>query len=313
MPAKQKKVSKKEQLRIARLEAWAESQRREREALEGSESAGREHQSLLEQLAWSELMRLRLAEYADPAAQLSIPLATHRFHMLEWQAQQSHLQEVLYDARQLQEHTTKAKECLEEELREIRTVKRAERDDLQRRVAEIERHIKSRLDEVIEKTMTDIAEEQSKAQQLWNQDIELTRRAYLRTLHEIKLRVSRLTEQLQESKALHSNLPRRIRQLLGSMEPGELLMMIDTLSFEPEVLQYFMFRFPPAPDLPYGPQTTAPRVSAVHGLSRARLRATTPEDTQALAWQDDSQRRTGTGTPATRPSTAPPHRRPDAP
>lgn len=213
--------------------------------------SAREHTQLLEQLGWADLNLRRLEEYADPAASLSVSMVAHRDRERQLLQQQEALQKQLDQTRELLEHTTKAKEVLEAELREVRTDKRNERDMLRVRMGGLERTMITRLDEVISRTMTDIEEERQQAQQLYNQDLEETRRGFLRLLDEMKKSAVRFTEQLQEAKALHSNLPTRIRQLLAKMDHAELLMMVDTLSFEPEVLQYFMFRFPPGPDCPY--------------------------------------------------------------
>eukprot|EP01065_Artemidia_motanka_P049467 TRINITY_DN8207_c2_g1_i1.p2 TRINITY_DN8207_c2_g1~~TRINITY_DN8207_c2_g1_i1.p2 ORF type:complete len:300 (+),score=84.60 TRINITY_DN8207_c2_g1_i1:288-1187(+) len=250
--SKKGKLSKKEQLRLARLEAQEETKRIERESAAREEYTARSYVSLLEQLGWSELNRARLEQYANPSCRLSIPLRRHRMEEGKWEDRVRMLQRDLEESQELLEHTTKAKESLEEELREVRSYRRNERDVLNSKMQSLERKVCQRLEEVIARTMTDIEEERMKAQELWNVDIEKTRMSFVRLLHEVKTKAWQLTYQLQEAKALHSNLPIRIRRHLADLDKHDLLMMVDTLSFEPEVLQFFMFRYPPEPDMPYG-------------------------------------------------------------
>ena len=149
-------------------------------------------------------------------------------------------------------HARKANELLENELRDVRTDQRQLKEILLGKMESLKRSMLTRIDETTKQVMTDIIEDREKAKHLCNEDAERTRQCFLELMTEIRTRSERFTDMLQESKASHSNLPTRIRQKLQEMDQEELLLIIDTLSFESEVLQYFMFKFPPAQDRPYG-------------------------------------------------------------
>ena len=149
-------------------------------------------------------------------------------------------------------HARKANELLEAELRDVRTDQRQLRDTLLGKMESLRQRMLDRIDETTRRTLTDIRKDREEAMQLCNEDMVRTRLRFLELQKEIRSRSERFTESLQESKASHSNLPTRIRQHLQEMPQEELLLIIDTLSFESEVLQYFMFKYPPAQDLPYG-------------------------------------------------------------
>lgn len=282
-----KKLSKKEQLKLAKEEARLAQNTLDLSNFEEDETStarplrsfpqdagptSRELLSLQEQFEWSQLTCERLEEYADPTAALSVTMSAHKERERQLNERIEELQKQLEITRADLDHTTKAKEVLESELREVRADKRNDRDMLKGRMHGLEKTMLARLDEVVQRTMTDITEEREKAQQLYNQDLEETRKGFLGLIEEMKARAALFTGQLQEAKALHSNLPVRIRQRLAGMDHAELLTMIDTLSFEGEVLQYFMFRFPPEPDCPYAKGTA----SADSGIDRgADMRALT--------------------------------------
>eukprot|EP00756_Hemistasia_phaeocysticola_P005018 Hpha_TRINITY_DN13135_c0_g1::TRINITY_DN13135_c0_g1_i1::g.113368::m.113368 len=276
-PEKKKKLSKKEQLRLARLEAWEESRRVDRENAENDETSARRQLGVLQQLGWSELLRQQLTEYAEPERGLSMPYTMARQQEAVWEGRVLQLESRLSDTTELLQHTTMAKEALEDELREVRSYKRNDRDVLSSRMKTLERGLKKRLDEVISTTLTDVEEERQKARELWNQDVERTRVAFVELLQEIKETAGHLTHRLQEAKASHTNLPSRIRRRVEGLEKQELLLIIDTLSFEPEVLEYFMFRYPPQPEFPYGGGPAANREkSFMRRLPTISSQATNP-------------------------------------
>lgn len=56
---------------------------------------------------------------------------------------------------------------------------------------------------------------------------------------------------MQENSSMHTRLPRRIRTQLQRLDKEELLLILDTLSFEDSTLQHMLYRFPPGPDDPF--------------------------------------------------------------
>jgi hypothetical protein len=86
-----------------------------------------------------------------------------------------------------------------------------------------------------------------------NTSLERARTRSLRLAKECLSAADRITETLQthHRMRMHSMIPPRIRQLLSRMEKDDLLLILDTLSFEESVRQYLLYRFPPGADDPF--------------------------------------------------------------
>eukprot|EP01061_Rhynchopus_euleeides_P012046 TRINITY_DN21647_c0_g1_i1.p1 TRINITY_DN21647_c0_g1~~TRINITY_DN21647_c0_g1_i1.p1 ORF type:complete len:280 (+),score=82.82 TRINITY_DN21647_c0_g1_i1:70-840(+) len=246
------KTSKREQLKQAKYEAWLEARRRERVNMEEEEFQARKDTQFQEEFGHQGVRLLQLEEFVHPENRLSVSMASHLDAEKRLKEGEAKKDRELRETGSLLNHARKANELLENELRDVRTDQRQLKDILLRKMETLQQNMLQRIDDTNRQVMTDIVEDREKAKHLCNEDMERTRQRFLILMSEIRQRSERFTDMLQESKASHSNLPTRIRQKLQGMDKEELLLIIDTLSFESEVLQYFMFKFPPAQDRPYG-------------------------------------------------------------
>eukprot|EP01063_Lacrimia_lanifica_P042023 TRINITY_DN9957_c0_g1_i2.p2 TRINITY_DN9957_c0_g1~~TRINITY_DN9957_c0_g1_i2.p2 ORF type:complete len:277 (+),score=101.33 TRINITY_DN9957_c0_g1_i2:1760-2590(+) len=263
---------KKEALKQAKYEAWEEGRRRDRMAMEEEEYQARKHLEQGEELGSAQIRLQRFEEYTDPEAGLSYSQNEHMEVQARVKEREDSLLADLTEAKQELTHVRSANDMLEAQLRDVRTDTRQLAESVRVKMEKLREEMLAAIDMAMAKTMSDIEAERVEADALFNGNMEKTRQRFLELVDTLRHRSEYFTDLLLEAKHTHSNLPARIRRHLKDMECSELLMILDTLSFEPEVLQYFMFKFPPEVDCPYGsiaeimkaqPRTRSPQKAAL--------------------------------------------------
>mmetsp|Transcript_97246 Transcript_97246/g.167587 ORF Transcript_97246/g.167587 Transcript_97246/m.167587 type:complete len:281 (-) Transcript_97246:214-1056(-) len=237
MPPKKGGAKKAEQER-QRLEREAA----DRQASEDDESRERDNLELAQRLEHDQLM----LAFRETQVSLMVDLKAYR-----------DLQQQLEDttkahAQQMQELedelalTQKTKATLEEEMNDIRLDQKLLAKSVPRQMKALEEAMFQSVGKVITSMDADKqADADSKAvMRNFNLEFGHHKQVYLDMLHETQGRLRQLSQVYAESKSMHSNLPKRIKLLLHDKSKEELMFMIDTLSFEESVLQYFEHKFP---------------------------------------------------------------------
>ena len=75
----------------------------------------------------------------------------------------------------------------------------------------------------------------------------------------------KVTLTIQENTSMHTRLPRRIRSQLQKLDKEDLLLILDTLSFEDSTLQHMLYRFPPGDDDPFAHPIDLPAAASAGG------------------------------------------------
>eukprot|EP00995_Heteronema_vittatum_P008167 NODE_333_length_1463_cov_202.850778_g244_i0.p1 GENE.NODE_333_length_1463_cov_202.850778_g244_i0~~NODE_333_length_1463_cov_202.850778_g244_i0.p1 ORF type:complete len:282 (+),score=95.78 NODE_333_length_1463_cov_202.850778_g244_i0:144-989(+) len=149
--------------------------------------------------------------------------------------------------RQLQaelELTIKTKTTLETEMADIRLDQRLQAKALPRKIKELEDSMRQNVQNVIASVEDQKKLENETVMQSFNFQFGKNKQRYLDLLYETEEKLKHFSQVLAESKTMHSNLPTRIKRLLEDRTKEEILFMIDTLSYEEGVLQYFEKKFP---------------------------------------------------------------------
>ena len=246
------KQNKREALKQAKIEAWEEGRRRDRERFEEEETSVRDEIKFHVEFESQSILLQQLQEYVDSSNELSISMSRHKELEKQQLLTQEKIENELSEIKASLKHTTGAKEVLEEKLRDVRIDHRHVKEVVCNRIDDLQKKLIKDINSVIHGVMEDVVDDRETAKQLCNREMENTRLAFLDLMREIRVSAEQFTAVLQDAKATHSNLPTRIRRQLQEMPTDQLLLVIDTLSFDYEVLQYFMFKFPPEEDLPYG-------------------------------------------------------------
>uniref|UniRef100_A0A7S4GM80 Uncharacterized protein n=1 Tax=Eutreptiella gymnastica TaxID=73025 RepID=A0A7S4GM80_9EUGL len=140
--------------------------------------------------------------------------------------------------------TQKTKMKLEDEMAEIRLDQKLQAKSLPRKIKELEDNMINTVQEVINYMEVEKDKDSKTVMQGFNYQFGSNKQRYLDMLHETQSKLRHFSRVLAESKSMHSNLPTRIKRLLEDQSKEELLFMLDTLSFEDGVLEYFEKKFP---------------------------------------------------------------------
>ncbi|KAJ9437582.1 hypothetical protein DIPPA_28571 [Diplonema papillatum] len=257
------KQGKREVLKQAKLEAWEEGKRRDRLNMEEEELQMRKEIETGEDYDRQNTMLQKLEEYVSPEQSLSVSMAYHTDVEKRWKVVERKKDEELFETKMQLVEATQARQFLERQLRDVRTDQRQIREAQLKKMESLKAELLAKLEQVTgdiagkllnsDEPLTECDANGAKQSTTdFCDSLRKTQHAYLDLMRDVQKRCDQMTGILQESKSTHSNLPTRIRRQLQDMPTDTLLLIIDTLSFDPEVLQFFMFKFPPAADLPYG-------------------------------------------------------------
>lgn len=81
--------------------------------------------------------------------------------------------------------------------------------------------------------------------------LEQTRESHAAMLLRLHEQVEAITRVHIDNTSMHTRIPPRIRKTLQSMDKDQLIVLLDTLSFEDSVVRHLRYTFPPGPDTPF--------------------------------------------------------------
>jgi hypothetical protein len=84
-----------------------------------------------------------------------------------------------------------------------------------------------------------------------NQSLEDARSRHVQLARDAQLKAHEITQLWQENTSMHTRIPPRIRGALAVLPKDDLLLILDTLSFEDVALKYLLYRLAPGPDDPF--------------------------------------------------------------
>eukprot|EP00997_Jenningsia_sp_PLL12_P006891 NODE_3472_length_771_cov_61.022161_g2903_i0.p1 GENE.NODE_3472_length_771_cov_61.022161_g2903_i0~~NODE_3472_length_771_cov_61.022161_g2903_i0.p1 ORF type:complete len:231 (-),score=98.51 NODE_3472_length_771_cov_61.022161_g2903_i0:77-748(-) len=160
------------------------------------------------------------------------------------QTQIEHLAaEKTYKSKETEEALEELHQKLAKQITENRLMRIQQKDsesDWARRVRKLEQEVV----EALERLIGSHEEENVRNVEGFVENVNRSCNQYLLALREARDRSIGLTDSLLDIKSMHTNLPRRIKASLEELPKEELLLILDTLSFEESVSQYFAQNWP---------------------------------------------------------------------
>lgn len=205
-----------------------------------TEQQARDEAQALEILEWME----RRLQFREGQVDLMVDCQKYSGLLQKVEEITAHHTKVVLQVQGELELTQRTKAKLEDELADIRIDQKLLVKALPKQLKDLE----TRLALAVQKAIDFLDLEQDVDHKMVARDLHLqfgrNKQLHLDLLHELQLRLGHLSEVLQESKSMHSNLPIRVRHILEERPKEELLFMIDALSFEDGVAEYFERKFP---------------------------------------------------------------------
>ena len=251
MPAKESAKARKEREKAERL---ALAQAQERQDAELDEDKARQIQELQERLERDEIYLEYYERLVHPRSHLMVPYTAYAEIRAKMQQEGACSAERVMTMQEEMYAMQKAHAALQQELVHIRNENRALAAKVATSMEGVATSVESSLNDCLDGIQASILRQREDARE--------TAQHLHTTLEQSKLKARQLTDDtlaaahrvtalLQENTSMHSRIPRRIRGILHTLEKDDLLMILDTLSFDEPALHYLLYRFPPGMDDPF--------------------------------------------------------------
>jgi hypothetical protein len=148
----------------------------------------------------------------------------------------------------------KASDLIQKELVDVRTEYKLLANAISAETTSLRNYVVARLEDSVhamEESVLGSREEVEDNARLLNEGLEKARLAHIKRVREVAARAHGVTELLQENTSMHTRVPGRIRRTLQRLERDDLLVILDTLSFEDSTLEYLQYKYPPTQDSPF--------------------------------------------------------------
>lgn len=249
------KETAKERKEREKAEALAQAQLLERRQSEVAEERERQHHETLERIERMEMTSEFYAWMVNPASRLMV-------RRTEYDAiRQTMMVDAAAKAKQVDQLTEqflfmqKQYSTVQEDLVHLRSDCRALHQTVKREYLAMSAEVGEALRSCISQIESDILSHREDVAQCGthlNRTLEDARQRSIQLAKTTLHAAERVTGLLQSShNAMHTRIPLRIRKLLSQMEPTDLILMFDTLSFDDHTLKYLQYRFPPPSDDPF--------------------------------------------------------------
>lgn len=256
MPPKENAKSKKER---EKMEKFAQQQSTERLDEEIAEDQARREQELQEKLERDEIYIEFYQILVNPVNRLMVSFtafAEMRNKMQKDGASSASrilsMQEEMYKQQKFHQN-------LQKEMVHLRAENRALSAKVGQLMEEVSTTVDRRLTNCIDSVEGSILRQREDCAEtlyLLNRSLEESKHKALRVAEDALFAANRVTKLMQENTSMHSKIPHRIRTTLQGLEKEELLLMLDTLSFDEPALQYLLYRYPPSRDDPFQSSAT---------------------------------------------------------
>lgn len=252
MPPKETAKERKER---EKAEAQAQAQFAERRQFEISEERDRQQVELMERMERLEAVSEFFAWMVNPASRLMV-------RRTEYEAiREIMVQDAAAKAKQIEDLSTQYWDMkrqytsVQEDLVHLRSECRALQQQVKKEFVATANHVRDALSDCVARIESDILDHREDIAQCGVHLNRALEEARLRSVQLAKTTLQaadKVTGMMQVThNAMHSRIPLRIRKQLSRLEHGDLMLMLDTLSFDESTLKYLQSRFPPPPDDPF--------------------------------------------------------------
>ena len=237
-----------------RAEAAALLQHEARQSQEIEEDKARRAVELNERVEYLEALNQFYHRLVSPASRLMVPRRDYEAARAQMQEAATTSAERSLLAQERHEHMTRAHEELSLELAHLRNDTRKMAETMRLEAVRMRARVEDRLDACAADINDRILSKRRDALECsahLNTVLEENMVRILGFVADAKRTAQLVTTLQQEQSSLHSRIPRRIRTLLLGLEREDLVLILDTLSFEESTLEYLLCRYPPQPDDPF--------------------------------------------------------------
>jgi hypothetical protein len=248
------KESAKERKDREKAEAHAAMLLQQRQDFDVDEEKARQHQEMIERLDRAELGVEYFQRMIDPQSRIVV-------RRTEFDEMRSNLQRDLvlssqriFDLQEMHSAIKVAHVELQQELVYLRVECKSLAANLHRSAQQSQEQVMAEVSQCIARIEQQILhhrQDTSESGQLLNAALEKARLAAIENANVALATAHKISSLMQQHHPVHSRIPRRIKLALEALEKDELLMILDTLSFEDSVLQYLLYRYPPGLDDPF--------------------------------------------------------------
>ena len=252
MPPKESAKDRKDR---EKAEQYAALLLQQRQDLDIEEERGRQNQEILERLDRAELGVEYYQRMTDPQSRIMVRRTD--FDEMRNNLQRDSLLSAqrIFDLQEMHNAIKVSHVELQQELVYLRGECKILASNLQKSAQTTQQQVISEVSSCISRIQDQILhhrEDTAESGQLLNMALEKARLAAIDQANVALAQAQKISSLMQQHHPMHSRIPKRVKNILASLEKDDLLMILDTLSFEDSVLQYLLYRHPPGPDDPFG-------------------------------------------------------------
>ena len=249
-----KKESVKERKGREQAEAMTAAFHTERKECETAEDKARAHLLLQERVGFLSTANAAYAKMLDPHSRMTVRRTEYDDVKRQLQEEAGAGAERIMSIQKKFAGVQHAHAELQVELAHLRQDSRKMAGIARREVGRMRARVEERLDCCVADIENSILHQRSdtlESAQHLNVALEENMKKVMQMTEEAKAAALKVTTLQQEHSSLHSRIPRRIRNKLFEAEKEDLLLILDTLSFEDSTLEYLLCRYPPTEDSPF--------------------------------------------------------------
>lgn len=220
---------------------------------EMEEDKGRQWVELTERLGRCECMIEFYERLVHPSARLMVSHTSYNELRLKMQKDSRLNAERMLTMQQEVDHVRKYHGALQQELAHLRTHTKSLAAKVGTEMGTMREDVDKALSDCVAAIQGSILRQREDAQECAQHLSVSLEQAKLKAAEMTSSTLScahKVTQLLQENTSMHTRIPTRIRRQLQSLERDDLLLILDTLSFEDSTLQYLLYKFPPSGDDP---------------------------------------------------------------
>ena len=249
-----KKESAKDRKAREHAEAAAIAFEKERSECESQEDKARSQLLLLERVGFLTTTNAAYARMLDPANRMVVLRTAYDDTRRQLQAEAGAGADRIMALQTKFAGVQHAHAELQVELAHLRQDSRRTAGIARREVGRMRARVEERLDACVADIEHSILHQRGltlESAQHLNVALEENMKKIMHMTEEATAAAVKVTTLQQEHSSIHSRIPRRIRNQLFEAEREDLLLILDTLSFEDSTLEYLLCRYPPTEDSPF--------------------------------------------------------------
>ena len=249
-----KKESAKDRKAREKAEKFAAQQLAERLDMEADEEKARQWQELVERMERTQLLLEFHEALVHPSNKLMISHTAYDELRAKMQKESSRSAERVLSMQVGQRQVERHSKQLQQELVHLRSEVRTLSAQVSGQVDAHRHKVHSSLQNFVDSLEASIVGQREDAVEsgnLLNLTLEESRVAHVALAKKVDAKAQQVTALWQDNTSMHTRIPPRIRATLTRLDKDDLMLILDTLSFDDTVLKYLQYRYSPGPDDPF--------------------------------------------------------------